>query len=936
MKGNKRKSIALIFSIFFAHVFIKFGIGGYLHSPNNLNPENLPNLPDGVEIAEISERWTTTEVIFNESTDQSLVPKIAADEAGNVHLVWYDTTDYNGSGTDADIFYKVWNITTGSWGSVEVVSLEYGGTSYIPVIAIDTNENVHIVWVDYTNYSGAGTDRDIFYKWWNATTGTWSPTVVVSNMSDDTSSNPDIAVDAQGNLHVVWNDLSDFNGSGSDMDVFYRLWNATTDAWTITQVLSNESTSISGLQSLAVDSNGTIHVVWQEYIASKYSLLYKYWNATINTWSSVELISIESAADTWVPKIAVDEARHLHLIWEEQSTVFYKRWNVTTGNWTTTEEVSTGTGGLQPSLTTDREGNVYVVWWAASSFGGAGPDGDIFYKHWNASTGNWTPTEVISTESTDTSSKPTVAVDGAGCVHIAWEDLTDYQGAGTDYDILYKKTVWLPKGPVLTPIVPNPDFDGVILLNWSEVSNASAYYIYRDTTFITSVSGRSPIHVVGLNSCIDTINTSDLYYYVVVAGNVTHNSSISNCESVLVQLPDTQPPRYFNEGVLRSSPQNYAENERYQFNLTITDDAGMDTVRFEWNGTNYTVNTHEGDEYYHDLSDLGAGTYPYRWVFNDTSNNWNATPLRSYVINKAPTGIELLLNGTAVDYQIDSTQSCNVTITFPIPDTVHLYVNESLVQSDLAPLENISQFAQIGVYNLTARYPGGQNHSAMVLTRWLTVRDGISPGACEINVSFPFAPNFVVEETLFEIWGGSDAGGSGISHYQYKIDVGAWTTASNFSLAGCSDGLHAIYYRAVDAAGNNGTAQNITVYLLADDADHDDDGLTNQAEIHVYGTDAFDPDTDGDGLSDGSEVLTHGTDPTDRDTDGDGLSDGEEVALGADPLDSSNPLMGRMILIIEIACGLIVTGVIIRILKKETPSSPSKGMAAKKYKKGHW
>ena len=60
--------------------------------------------------------------------------------------------------------------------------------------------------------------------------------------------------------------------------------------------------------------------------------------------------------------------------------------------------------------------------------------------------------------------------------------------------------------------------------------------------------------------------------------------------------------------------------------------------------------------------------------------------------------------------------------------------------------------------------------------------------------------------------------------------------------------------------------------------------------IEVIGNDGPIPgddpnlDTDGDGLTDNQELDLYGTDPDLMDTDGDGLHDGEEVALGTDPL----------------------------------------------------
>jgi hypothetical protein len=70
------------------------------------------------------------------------------------------------------------------------------------------------------------------------------------------------------------------------------------------------------------------------------------------------------------------------------------------------------------------------------------------------------------------------------------------------------------------------------------------------------------------------------------------------------------------------------------------------------------------------------------------------------------------------------------------------------------------------------------------------------------------------------------------------------------------------------------------------DPDTDDDGLNDGDEVNVHGTDPLDGDTDDDGLTDGDEVNVHRTDPLDADTDDDGLEDGVEVATGMDPLDS--------------------------------------------------
>jgi hypothetical protein len=88
--------------------------------------------------------------------------------------------------------------------------------------------------------------------------------------------------------------------------------------------------------------------------------------------------------------------------------------------------------------------------------------------------------------------------------------------------------------------------------------------------------------------------------------------------------------------------------------------------------------------------------------------------------------------------------------------------------------------------------------------------------------------------------------------------------------------------------------------LLNIDICTDEDGLTDDDEINIYGTNPNDPDTDGDGINDGDEVEFWGYDwdmdfdndgiinILDSDSDNDGFSDGAEKAEGFDPGDPNS------------------------------------------------
>jgi hypothetical protein len=72
--------------------------------------------------------------------------------------------------------------------------------------------------------------------------------------------------------------------------------------------------------------------------------------------------------------------------------------------------------------------------------------------------------------------------------------------------------------------------------------------------------------------------------------------------------------------------------------------------------------------------------------------------------------------------------------------------------------------------------------------------------------------------------------------------------------------------------------------------DSDGDGIGDDDEVLVTGTDPNNADSDGDGLVDGVEVDNH-MNPLDPDMDKDGVSDGQEVEQGTDPFFPEQPDM---------------------------------------------
>ncbi len=499
-------------------------------------------------------KWNTTEVVSTELIWNSAYPSIAVDTFENVHVAWIDWTDYAGSGTDSDIFYRCWNATTNSWEPIVVVSTESSDTSLKTSIAADSAGNVHIAWEDITDYDSCGTDRDIFYKRWEASNASWTTTEVLSTESTNQSREPSLAVDTLGNIHIVWDDETDIAGAGNfNTDIFYKRWNASSTIWTTTEVVSAESVSNSWKPSLDTDSKGNVHVAWHEYTnyaGSGYDndIFYKYWNSSSTSWIITEVASTESTGDSYFSSLAVDSLGNVQLTWQDSTNlagagtdrdIFYKYRDFLTSSWTTTEIVSTESANdsSHPSIVIDSAGDVHIAWHDDTNLEGSGVDRDVFYKNWTSLSSIGTYNEIISKESTEHSEYPSLAVDSVGIVHIVWHDVTNYTSAGTDRDIFYKLFAGPPMVPYLSTILPNPTNSTTISLYWNDVPGASSYYIYRSTANILSVEGLTPIGNTVTSSFVDILPTEGTFYYVIVATNFAGNSTLSNCWSVVYALP---------------------------------------------------------------------------------------------------------------------------------------------------------------------------------------------------------------------------------------------------------------------------------------------------------------------------------------------------------------------------------------------------------------
>ncbi|MBY9005513.1 MAG: hypothetical protein KGD63_02020, partial [Candidatus Lokiarchaeota archaeon] len=295
MNKSRRKLVLILFITFiFLNIFIT------LRNNNLNNPNDTKNNEfSSFRLKNSAYNFTGTIVLTNNSTDNSEYPSMVIDNLGNIHIAWQESNESDSG--DTDIFYKKWNSTTEEWSLPEIVSNISTSYGRYPVITIDNTYNIHIAWIDRTNYNGCGSDNDVFYSKKNSATEEWTLTEVITTYSDNETADASIAVDNSGNVHIAFREWMNYLSSGFDRDLYYVQWNNNTETWIPIELVSSESDDHSYGPSLAIDASGDLNIVWYDFAdydgsGNDLDIFYKQRNNISGIWTSTDVVSTQSGA----------------------------------------------------------------------------------------------------------------------------------------------------------------------------------------------------------------------------------------------------------------------------------------------------------------------------------------------------------------------------------------------------------------------------------------------------------------------------------------------------------------------------------------------------------------------------------------------------------------------------------------------------------------
>lgn len=405
---------------------------------------------------------------------------------------------------DNTISIILWNETTGDWD---------------PVINKAAGSLMNSIYIDDANNDGdndivaAGYgDENLYIFLWNSTSEDWDTPITIAALDD-----PYVVamgdVDNDGDIDIV----SAGDGVFS-MSIF--LWNATADDWqtTINKTVGDSPRGISigdinndGDNDIVVDSNGITIFLW---------------NSTAKDWDAPNTLSSTGAWRVAIGDADNDGDNDIAASIRGTGQLHIILWNETAGSWDSA--IIRATGGLPRCVFIgDANNNGFNDIVTAN---GVGNSVSIFL--WNLTSEDW---DSPITEAAPSNPRG-IFIDDVN--NDGYNDIASANFGGNNISVFLGISL---NSTILYPIIPNIDVDGIIYLNWTDISGASVYYIYRESSEITTVDTLIPIAAVSESNYNDTIAWNGVYYYVIVAGNAKENSSISNCENVIVAIPVSSP-----------------------------------------------------------------------------------------------------------------------------------------------------------------------------------------------------------------------------------------------------------------------------------------------------------------------------------------------------------------------------------------------------------
>jgi len=341
---------------------------------------------------------------------------VAIDHLGRIHVVWEDERSGN-----FQIMYARSDDGARSFGPSILVNTHYGQglVLFKPSVAVDGDGNPHVVWEDPRNT--ASTSIDIYYARSYDGGDSFGPNIRVNSDTANTPQiTPNLAIASDGKVHVVY-----ASGVGSAADIYIS---TSTDVGTtfgnMVEVTDETGAALQQNPMVAVDGSGLAHMVWTDQRSGDLDIYYAYRNQQGLVSSNVRVNDNVGGTTQRAAAIAVDDTGPL-AVWRDErgsdpDIYLARRTSPTT--FSTDRLVNTddlSTAQVDPDVAVGPEGDIHIAWKGVEA-----SLSDIYMA--NSTDGGLTFTSDIRVNEDVTTSaaqhQPSIAAGPGGAIAVTWDD----------------------------------------------------------------------------------------------------------------------------------------------------------------------------------------------------------------------------------------------------------------------------------------------------------------------------------------------------------------------------------------------------------------------------------------------------------------------------------------------------------------------------------
>lgn len=280
----------------------------------------------------------------------------------------------------------------------------------------------------------------------------------------------------------------------------------------------------------------------------------------------------------------------------------------------------------------------------------------------------------------------------------------------------------------------------------------------------------------GIQVNLTNISTFSTTHYQVDA-NITGNENYTDSKTVSLFFltPDRTPP-IFNI-INNKTPVVYDLDFVSNFTVKWSDNIGLSNQYIEENFTGIFRNTTTNGTF---LIVLPAGAFQFRFLANDTSDNWNKTDVFTIVVSRQTSKISIYLNGSELNKTYERGELANITTVINVTGKEVILEsnftgNIKVISNGKTLVSNMTNTSELlGNYNLTAYFVGDGNYTASISTKFITVQDTKAPFFTKFLVK-PINPN------IFELFWRTNEKTTGTLEYGLSTSYGSLIADNTFS-----------------------------------------------------------------------------------------------------------------------------------------------------------